>query len=134
MNRLPDKLSEAILVALRDLEACIQDPRYTIDFNSWHQIHLNQFNQQLTCSVCLAGSVMAKSLDAEYGVSLEPSVFEEENMLMALDKVRRGYIEDALDQLEIESDIEDTYVPQDDYPAFVIKMKEISELLKSKGL
>ena len=59
MKKLPDKLSDLFTVALDDLERCIADPRYEINMRDW--ISLNTSTKK--CEVCMAGAVMAKTLD-----------------------------------------------------------------------
>ena len=59
MTQLPDKLSELIRVALGDLRKCEADPKYVVNMAVWHQSLDDK-----RCAVCLAGSVMAKSLNA----------------------------------------------------------------------
>jgi hypothetical protein len=34
---LPEKLSDCLELALRDLEACEQDPAYEVDMKFWHK-------------------------------------------------------------------------------------------------
>lgn len=58
-TQLPDKKSELIRLAIADLEKCEQDPNYTIDMTRWHEPRYDG-----VCQVCLAGSVMAKTLNA----------------------------------------------------------------------
>jgi hypothetical protein len=55
---LPDKLSELIRVAVKDLEACRADPAYVIDMFDWH------LPRGGVCHVCLAGAVFAKTCGA----------------------------------------------------------------------
>lgn len=85
MKKLPKKLSDRILVALHDLELVEADPRYKIDMDTWHKP-----NGQ--CAVCLAGSVMAKTLNAPIKVELDTCDFpyEIEEQLEGLNAVRCG--------------------------------------------
>ena len=55
MRNLPNKPSELLIVARDDLEKCIADG-YFVRMGQW----LSMLDG--TCSVCLAGAVMAKSL------------------------------------------------------------------------
>lgn len=91
-TKLPDKPSALIRVALRDLEACEKDPRYEIEMDYWHQANG-------VCKVCLAGSVMAKSLGAPPDKSLGSYDFDEDGKLVALDYFRLGWIKDGLYQM-----------------------------------
>lgn len=88
-TKLPDKPSALIRVALADLEKCEKDPRYEIEMDHWHQANG-------VCKVCLAGSVMAKSLGAEPSKGFGPSDFDQDQKLRALDCFRTGWIKDAL--------------------------------------
>lgn len=54
-TKLPEKPSELLKLAMLDLEKVEADPRYRVDMGEWHKPNGR-------CSVCLAGSVMAKTL------------------------------------------------------------------------
>ena len=73
--KLPEKLSDCIDVALKDLELVVGDPRYIVDFEKWHVPDSTQFNTQ--CTVCFAGSVMAKSLGIDPAKDMVPSDFND---------------------------------------------------------
>lgn len=87
---LPKKPSELIKLALEDLMACESDDRYSIDMLTFHALHKGM----RTCSVCLSGAVMAKSLHAPFGECVVPSDFnfKNQNKLFALDEFRNGDI------------------------------------------
>ncbi|MCY4259158.1 MAG: hypothetical protein OXC91_02685 [Rhodobacteraceae bacterium] len=102
-NALPDKPSELIRLALRDMEACEGDAAYNVHFQHWHKperARRGDPRSELTgaCLVCLAGSVMAKTLGAFPHEELVPSHFKEDGelnspvrgKLMALDCFRAG--------------------------------------------
>lgn len=95
MSKLPDKLSDLILVSIEDMEAC-RAKGIKIDMNTY----------TTTCSVCQAGAVMINSLGAELGQFTLPSTYTEhtQNKLRALDEVRSGYIMNALRYLDEDSD------------------------------
>ena len=59
MSALPEKLSELLTTAINDLEACEAADGYSIDMNVWHQWD----GGHQTCAVCLAGAVMAQTLE-----------------------------------------------------------------------
>jgi hypothetical protein len=88
MTALPDKPSELLEVALRDLEACRNDPRYTIDLEKCHEPIDGQ------CNVCLAGAVIAKSLHfaPSQCVVVSKSITDmgTYKKLLALDNLRSG--------------------------------------------
>ena len=61
-QRLPDKPSELLILAMEDIERVEADPRYKIDMGSWHEPNGK-------CKVCAAGSVMAKTLKLPINVN-----------------------------------------------------------------
>ena len=88
MNKLPEKPSELIRLALHDLELCEQNDRYAINMDRWHVPSENK------CYVCLAGSVMAKSLNADAWNYLEPYdyIYKIKIKLLVLDEFRKGHV------------------------------------------
>jgi hypothetical protein len=58
IKELPSKMHKLLDVALKDLMSCARSPKYTIDMSEWHTTYID------TCRVCMAGAVMAKSLEA----------------------------------------------------------------------
>jgi hypothetical protein len=84
MSKLPDKLSDLIALALRDLEACEQDPDYKIDMEFWHA------PKDGVCLVCLAGAVLSQSCGVEKDVKMYPSRVDSpiRRKLYVLDAVR----------------------------------------------
>jgi hypothetical protein len=56
---LPNKKSELLKLALRDLEVVEKDDKYTVDMHNYYCQKMD------SCYVCLAGAVMANTLDAE---------------------------------------------------------------------
>ena len=131
--KLPEKLSDCIDVALKDLELVVGDPRYIVDFEEWHVPGGAQFNTQ--CTVCFAGSVMAKSLGIDPAKDMVPSDFGSHSQmrLRAIDDIRHGRLSAALDNLEIESDLPDMEVNQRDYSEFKKDIKAIAEVLRKHG-
>jgi hypothetical protein len=135
------KLSVAILQALDDLELCMNDVNYIIDFNLFHHPIdpiKDQFKNIVNkkCAVCFAGSIIAKRLKPnEFNEDIRPSDFNKktENMLLALDQIRSGSIIQALYQLGIYENSENfknVVVNQHDYNIFKSQMIEISNMLK----
>jgi len=59
MIELPHKRSELIRLAVADLEKCEHDSRFIIDMSCWI------ISTRDTCAVCLAGSVMAQTLNMD---------------------------------------------------------------------
>ena len=56
-NKLPNKPSELLSLALKDLTAAERTKTINIDMGIYYEK-----NNDKTCSVCLAGSIMAKTL------------------------------------------------------------------------
>jgi hypothetical protein len=79
MSKLPDKLSDLILVALEDLHAIEQRDDVIVDMDQWvvavDPTSPNQMNThgKPYCSVCLAGAVMFSRLDAKKKIKDELS-------------------------------------------------------------
>lgn len=91
-NKLPDKLSALIRMALADLGKVERSKKYKVDMQVWHQ------PREGVCAVCLAGAVIAKELGAnpdEYVVPLEYSK-KISNKLFALEYARLGQIAYAM--------------------------------------
>jgi hypothetical protein len=100
---LPEKLSECIRLALKDEQIMHDSPFYEMDMEVYHQIRDDEHS---VCSVCFAGAVIAGTLNTPHDKYVNPINFDEHtaNRLYALDYIRTGYIEDALDQLEVSSE------------------------------
>ena len=97
------KPSELLFQAMEDLSLCEDDPTYEISMGSWHQ---PLSGQGASCGVCLAGAVMAKTLNVSYFRSTKPDYFDSgtERALDALDEFRCGWVCNALHHLGYESE------------------------------
>ena len=131
---LPDKLSDLIEVALRDLEAVENDERYTVNMDWWHR-------PGDTCLVCLAGSVMAKSLDVSPDRTRYPNDFDDrtEAKLDVLNWARLGDVDYALYHLDVPQSSYTSFNRsvvdyQDDPEQFKADMREIVAVLKEQDL
>lgn len=135
MTKLPEKLSECIDVAMTDLELCERDPKYEIGMDSWHQLRFND-----VCSVCLAGSVMAKTLGASTRDLAHPRHYDEHTCerLYALNLVRLGGVGGALFQMGIDRPVEvkdrSVFTYHSNREAFKESMREIATDLREAGL
>lgn len=101
LNRLPDKPSELIRLALADLKKVESDPRYEIAMAvTWHEPQ----EEERTCLVCLAGAVMAEELGLSPEEDRGPSYFDTDTTLklLALNSFRLGNIDTALCHLRID--------------------------------
>lgn len=92
--KLPDKSSKLLLLALRDLELIERDPNYKVNMGVFHD---SVFKTGSKCSVCLAGSVIAKTLKCpkEFGANITPDAypFHIWGKLYLLDNMRQGIFE-----------------------------------------
>ncbi len=92
------KPSELIKLALHDLEVVESMPdKYVVDMSTWHAPYINK------CFVCLAGSVMAISLNTLQHKEVYPTNFppEQNSLLHALNYFRNGDIINGLFCMEI---------------------------------
>lgn len=95
MNKLPDKPSELLMVAMEDLEKCENDPSYKIEMSEWVDC------RDLVCEVCHAGAVIVHTLKvrgSNNGELISPSDFDEDTevKLLAIDNIREGYVRNFL--------------------------------------
>ena len=84
-----DKIYKLLDLAMSDLEKVEKDSRYEVNMNSWHW-------KDQKCFVCLAGCVMAKTLNGDINDHLAPSSFSKdtESKLQAIDCFRCGLFGD----------------------------------------
>jgi len=101
-NLLPNKLSDCIDVALKDLDAA-KKLGFKVNMNRWYQ------RKGKTCTVCLAGAVMAREFDLDnYEEAGPATLFLTDNLisehdydrLHALNLVREGLVVEALARLD----------------------------------
>lgn len=145
-DELPNKPSELIELALSDMNKCIADDRYKINFNHYHIPNriLNQFNDVIIkepiCSVCFAGSVMAKSMNTQPDTYMHVYRLtkDQAKKLYALDLFRQGLINDGLVHMGYDEDdikdIKDIKVEQNALKGFTEDMNKIISTLKSHDL
>ena len=99
------RLSNLIRRALSDLAACEIHDDYVVDMRVWHAPGKDSGQ----CVVCLAGAVMAQTLDAPFGSSVHPSDYIRQNdgidkwlcysALIAIDMARKGELREALTEM-----------------------------------
>ena len=65
LDGLPNTPSELLSLALDDLEKCEQDTLYGVLMDAWHEPVFDEDHEFQRCDVCLAGAVMAKTLDVD---------------------------------------------------------------------
>jgi hypothetical protein len=134
-NKLPDKPSELIRLALSDLAKCEQDnTRYIIDMHTYY------LRDGKYCVVCLAGSVMAQTLEGnfDYVPNLVKTTTDCQK-LYALNAFRVGDVADGLTCMYEE---QPEFVPlqyevpryEDDKEGFKSSLYHIAGLLEVAGL
>ena len=144
-GNLPNKASALIRLGLEDLAKCEESSSYVVLMSKWHRG--GGFGNAEPCAVCLAGSVMAQSLDVEFWEEAAPGDFDgaTRNKLHALDDFRCGYVLAGLmsfyDPEGIPSDRtfdswSDWTVPRyrDDPKQWRRAMKELADYLEGEGL
>lgn len=111
--RLPKKPSKLIELALDDLAKAERTKGYKIDMGTWHDapdaedqydpMTCKAKKKEEPCTVCLAGSVMAFSLNVPRTLSIEPFQFADEvqSALNAINAFREGDIWRGLDDMDI---------------------------------
>ena len=107
MKKLPNKPSELIHLALEDLEKAERSPKYKINMDDWHSPI-----SSTRCEVCLAGAVMAGTMECDIGEFMGPSEFGQSRAkLSSLEYFRLGEVATALIKLGIKKppQIQDNY-------------------------
>ena len=110
IKKLPDHPADLINLALDALKKCERDGRYFINMTVWHLPMVNLVKKSEACSVCLAGAVMAKSLNVSPLQKFFPEYFayhsdiykngrDITNKLMSLENFRIGDIGRGLECL-----------------------------------
>lgn len=105
-KKLPAKLSDCLEVALADLTAVERMKAYTINMGDWHAPRgprnlYGKVIEQTSCSVCFAGSVMARTLKVAPTERFNPEDFSEHNSVRfsAINALRCGSIGDAFETI-----------------------------------
>ena len=133
--KLPDKPSELIRLALADLALCAADPNYRIDMGEWHK------PEHGVCQVCLAGAVMAKSLNASRAVELYSNDFpENRRKITALNDLRQGDVFRAFDEIDLDLSSWGHNAPERDITpyhkdpvGFMADMRRLADDLEAAG-
>ena len=95
-NKLPTKLSALLRVAVGDAKKCARDPRYTLVMATWHDPN---YGNRGSCSVCMAGAVMAQRLGTKPYDMAVPAHTEHGLALNAIDMMRDGDFDGAATNL-----------------------------------
>ena len=135
MNRLPDKPSELIRLALGDLKKIESKPNYSVDMDVWVEPGRDDI-----CRVCLAGAVLVERYDIHNVHTVEDD--DTNNKLDALNWFRMGDAIMGLVEMGIEAS-EDNYAElsvlgvayyEDDQKAFYHDMERMASKLESMEL
>lgn len=107
MEKLPEKTSALIRVALADLIKCEADDRFVIDMNYWHShMRVEPGNTEKRCFVCLAGAALSQTaaIPHEWATNdvWDALARNDANRqrVFALDCVREGNIVTAVERVE----------------------------------
>lgn len=93
--KLPNKLSELLRLAVRDAQAVEQRDGYRLDMLVFHEPRRGG-----SCAVCMAGAVIANTLEGDPSCDLAPADFDQDTWrLWAIDSMRQGAFVDALNEL-----------------------------------
>jgi len=101
-NLLPNRLSDCIDVALKDLDAA-KKLGFKVDMSNWYTRNAE------TCTVCLAGAVLAREFDLNVGEDVGPfTLFQFNNLinhhdylrLHSLNSLRVGDVDGALAMMD----------------------------------
>ena len=135
-DKLPDKPSDLLALALSDLAKIEASPEYEVNMEDWHQP-----KKSGVCEVCMAAAVMAKTLKVDRFKGYMPCDFETDTgkKLMALEYFCRGDLTYALKTLGFdhprflvgEIDAADY---DDNRKQFEKDMRAIIKALKGEGL
>ena len=81
-------LSELLTVVVADLKAVLSNPKYKLNVKVWHG---KEYDSDV-CSVCVAGSVMAGTLQSEADLDLSPPCFDRPttDRLLLINQIRRA--------------------------------------------
>lgn len=141
--KLPEEPSALIRLALADLKKVERDKaHYVVNMNMYHEPDDFQYRKR-KCTVCFAGAVMAGTLRASPGWSLDPSDFDTDTKkkLIALDYFRSGRVRQGLLLLSdsyryIEPGLADFLVVpyRDDPKGFRVDMERMAAHLERRGL
>ena len=129
---LPEKMSDLLELAISDLKKCENDPKYEIGMRYWHTF------TNPVCLVCLAGSVLAKTLEVPRDAFLSdtgslPSGLTDEHgnpsfsrQMECLDYLRRGRIRDAYRSLH-------NLFDEDDFPVDTLHEYGVTEYKENRN-
>ena len=137
-DKLPNKPSSLIRLAVNDLNKVEKDKNYKVYMGDWHNPYSNAKG---LCEVCLAGSVLAKSLDfpATNSMPWDEMALKLSNKFESIDAFRQGDIEMAFLKLgqKLPNDIPEylCITPyNENKKLFKIDMRNLAKRLARRGL
>ena len=91
---VPDLLDTVIA----DCRALFKDPNYLPAANEWHTQILDEYENPLTCAVCVAGSFLVRQLKPPKDQTLFPSDYPPRvtHLLYSINGLRQGLVKDEL--------------------------------------
>jgi len=93
MAALPDKMSDLLALAARDLRAVEEDSAYRVDMSDWH------FPDPYTgqCEVCMAGAVLAVTVGVDPQEEFVPDTMtlDLHKKMLAINSLRMGNVHKA---------------------------------------
>ncbi len=95
--KLPDTLSALLRLAVADARKVAKLPGYRLEMWSWH--FPEKVRGRQVCSVCMAGAVIANTLQTPRDLECGPGQFEQTNHLEAINAMRTGSFLSAARQL-----------------------------------
>jgi len=151
---LPTKPSVLLRLAISDMERLDRD-KYVPSGDHWHVPMYSEFEDAfgntrfgMACAICLAGAVMAGTLEVDINKHFEVSNWKESNnvdQLNALNYLRMGLIADALqilgfdshDKYDLPEDIKIEHYEfsnWDDADKFLGEMDHLAGMLEREGI
>ena len=142
---LPNKPSELMRLAVKDLMAIETDPAYTINMSYWHYpLRIESGEGTITrCAVCMAGAILANTFHMPSNTEQVPDMFSHKtrDALQAIDHFRVGAIQEGCIYMRLPKDSYDFLpweIPIASYDSRVLSfyddMDGLIELFESVGL
>lgn len=96
MTDLPRHPGDLLRLAIKDLQLCQRSQGYKIDMAIWHRLQPDGL-----CHVCLAGAVVAKSLQQPIGAYEQNIGLHNTMCMFAIDHFRKGRVYAGLQSLSL---------------------------------
>ena len=115
----PESLASVLEQALADLKLVEKDERYVVDMGHFYKLYADA-----KCHVCLAGAVLAKTLENSPQNNIFVPAHPNSSALFALDYLRQGFIHRAFRRF---------YGDEKPYPAKLEHYWDVSGYFWDKG-